>query len=181
MPVWMTQLKHVDPNLRRSAIRRAFLALATTRPFLFLTRHISWKLDPFLLRITGGRLSSAVGVRTAVLETRGAKSGELRRNAVIYFNDGERVTIIPSNAGSGRNPAWFHNLLADRDVTLGTIPMRATVVRAEAERRRLWELADRVFPPFEKFRRNAAAANRTIPIVQLVPCSVSRSERAPVR
>lgn len=169
MPASMTQLKHVDPNRRRSAIRRAFLGLATTRPFLFLTRHISWKLDPYLLRITGGRLSSAIGVRTAVLETRGAKSGRVRRNAVIYFHDGERVTIIPSNAGAARNPAWFHNLVAHRDVTLGAIPMRATVVRDEPELRRLWELADRVFPPFEKFRRNAAAANRTIPIVQLAP------------
>ena len=26
---------------------------------------------------------------TAVLETRGAKSGALRRNAVIYFHDGD--------------------------------------------------------------------------------------------
>jgi deazaflavin-dependent oxidoreductase (nitroreductase family) len=102
-----------------------------------------------------------------VLETQGAKSGEVRRNAVIYFHDGDRVTIVPSNAGADRNPAWFHNLVVHRDVTFGAIPMRATVVRDKTERRRLWALADRVFPPFEKFRRKAAGANRTIPIVQL--------------
>jgi hypothetical protein len=47
--------------------------------------------------------------------------------------------------------------------------MRATVVTDEAERQRIWALADRAFPPYAKFRRQAAQANRTIPIVQLTP------------
>jgi hypothetical protein len=47
--------------------------------------------------------------------------------------------------------------------------MRATVISDEAERRRLWTLADRVFAPYEVYRRDAAKANRTIPIVQLTP------------
>ena len=46
--------------------------------------------------------------------------------------------------------------------------MRATVVDDEAERERLWELADRVFPAFATYRRDAARVNRAIPIVQLV-------------
>jgi hypothetical protein len=50
--------------------------------------------------------------------------------------------------------------------------MRATVVGDEAERQRLWALADRVFAPYARYRRDAARANRTIPIVQL-------SERRP--
>jgi hypothetical protein len=45
--------------------------------------------------------------------------------------------------------------------------MRATVVEDEAERQRLWGLADRVFPPYAAYRREAGAAGRTIPIVQL--------------
>jgi hypothetical protein len=45
--------------------------------------------------------------------------------------------------------------------------MRATVVEDEAERERIWVLADRVFPLYATYRREAAAANRTIPIVQL--------------
>jgi hypothetical protein len=47
--------------------------------------------------------------------------------------------------------------------------MRATVVVDDAERQRLWALADRVFAPYAAYRREAAKANRTIPIVQLVP------------
>ena len=45
--------------------------------------------------------------------------------------------------------------------------MRATVVSDEAERQRIWRLADRVFAPYATYRREAAGANRTIPIVQL--------------
>lgn len=104
---------------------------------------------------------------TALLETRGARSGEPRSNVVIYFHDGERATIVASKLGLPRHPAWFHNLCANPDVTFGGIPMRATVVEDEAERARLWTLADRVFAPYAAYRREAAKANRTIPIVQL--------------
>lgn len=45
--------------------------------------------------------------------------------------------------------------------------MRATVVQDEDERQRLWTLADRVFPAFARYRRDAAKVHRTIPIVQL--------------
>jgi hypothetical protein len=45
--------------------------------------------------------------------------------------------------------------------------MRAAVVSDEAERRRLWTLADRVFAPYATYREDAAKGNRTIPIVQL--------------
>lgn len=79
---------------------------------------------------------------TALLETRGARSGE-------------------------PTPGWFHNLQASPGITFGGLSMRATVVSDEAECRRLWTLADRVFAPYAAYRREAAKANRTIPIVQL--------------
>ena len=78
------------------------------------------------------------------------------------------MTIIASRAGDTRHPAWFHNLRGNPDVTFGGIPMRATVVADEAERQRIWALADRVFPPFASYRERAARVGRTIPIVQLV-------------
>lgn len=106
---------------------------------------------------------------TALLETRGARSGELRRNVVIYFHDGGAVTIVASKLGLPEHPAWFHNLQANPDVTFGGIPMWATVVEDEVERERLWALADNVFAPYADYRREAARADRTIPIVQLTP------------
>lgn len=122
-----------------------------------------------LLRLTRGRLATTLVFPTAVLETTGAKSGAPRRNAIIYFHDGERVIIVASNAGSPRHPSWYHNLRARPDVVFGGIPMRAAAVEDEAERERLWRLADRVFPAFASYRRDAARVNRAIPIVQLTP------------
>jgi deazaflavin-dependent oxidoreductase (nitroreductase family) len=162
-----TQLKYVDPNRPQGLFNRAYAAVANTWLGRFLSMHVVWKVDPYLMRISGGRIGMGLTMPTALLETRGATSGAVRRNAVIYFHDGDRVTIVASKLGLAKHPAWFHNLEADPDVTFGGIPMRATVVDDEAERARIWALADNVFAPYAAYRREAARANRTIPIVQL--------------
>jgi deazaflavin-dependent oxidoreductase (nitroreductase family) len=136
---------------------------------LWLSQRVAWKLDPHLLALTGGRLATTGPVASALLETRGARTGTRRRNATLYFNDGERVIIVASKRGAPHHPAWYHNLCRDPDVVFGGLPFRAEVVTDAAERRRLWELADRVFPPFADYRRWAAEAGREIPIVQLLP------------
>lgn len=161
------RLKYVDPNRPPGLFSRAYAALANTRLGRFVSVHMMWKVDPYLMRVTGGRVGMGLVLPTALLETRGAKSGAKRRNVVIYFHDGDRVTIVASKLGLPQHPAWFHNLEANPDVALNGIPMRATVVGDEAERRRLWTLADRVFAPYAAYRREAAKASRTIPIVQL--------------
>lgn len=165
-----TRLKHVDPTRSPGPFSRAYAALANTPLGRFMSVHVVWKIDPYLMRLTRGRFGMGLVMPTALLETRGAKSGEVRRNAVIYFHDGDRVTIVASKLGLPSHPAWFHNLRAHPDVTFGGIPMRAMVVADEAECQRLWGLADRVFAPYAAYRREAAKANRTIPIVQLTPC-----------
>lgn len=164
-----SQLKYVDPNRPPSLFNRAYARLANTGLGRFLSRHLVWKLDPILMRASGGRLGLGLTMPTALLETRGARSGERRRNVVIYFHDGARVTIVASKMGRPENPAWFHNLRAHPEVAFGGLSMRATVVADEAERQRLWALADRVFAPYAAYRREAARAGREIPIVQLFP------------
>jgi deazaflavin-dependent oxidoreductase (nitroreductase family) len=115
-----------------------------------------------------GRISSTGPVASALLETRGARSGQLRRNSVLYFHDGDRITIIASKRGAPKHPDWYYNLRANPDVHLGGMPFRAEVVEDEAERVRLWQLADRVFPQFATYREWAGRFGRAIPIVQLV-------------
>jgi deazaflavin-dependent oxidoreductase (nitroreductase family) len=164
-----SRLRYVDPGWRAGPFARVYAALATTRFSRFVSRHVSWKLDPWLLRVTGGRVATTLVFPTAVLETVGARSGVRRRNAVIYFHDGDRVTIVASNAGSSRHPGWYYNLRACPEVVFAGVAMRAAVVEDEGERRRLWELADRVFPAFASYRREADRVKRSIPIVQLGP------------
>jgi len=129
---------------------------------------VMWRIDPYLMRLTRGRIGTGLIVPTALLQTRGARTGRVRRNAVIYFHDGDRVTIIASQAGRPDNPAWFHNLRAHPDVTLGGEPFRAQIVDDEDTRARLWQLAERIFPAFAAYRDSAARSGRRIPILQLV-------------
>jgi len=161
------RLRYVDPARPPGSFSRAIAALSATRPGRFLSEKVAWKIDPYLMRATRGRVGLGLVLPIALLETRGARSGAVRRTAVIYFHDAHRVTIVASKAGAATHPAWFHNLVAHPDVVLSGIPMRATVVVDEAERGRLWALADRVFAPYATYRGEAAKADRKIPIVQL--------------
>jgi deazaflavin-dependent oxidoreductase (nitroreductase family) len=163
----VSALKRVDPTRQAGAFSRLSARFANTRFGRLLSRHVVWTVDPWLMRVSGGRLGFGIGIPTALLETTGARSGEPRRNGVIYFHDGDRVTIVASKMGLPENPAWFHNLRAHPDVVFAGAPMRAEVVTDEAERRRLWALADNVFAPYAIYRSEAAASGREIPIVQL--------------
>lgn len=161
------RLRRIDPSRPRGRIYNAWAGFSATRVGLWLSRTFAWRLDPWLLRVSGGRLGSGGLIPTALLETTGARSGQPRRNGVIYFHDGDRPMIVASLAGAPKHPAWYFNARANPEVKLNGLPYRAEIVSDESERERLWALADNVFPPFEAYRRSAGAAGRTIPILRL--------------
>ncbi|WP_169814793.1 nitroreductase/quinone reductase family protein [Nocardia crassostreae] len=160
------RVRPVDTTGRPSRFVRVCAAISARVPG-FVSRHIAWKLDPLLLRLTRGRLATTSIFPTGLLETEGARTRVQRHNAIIYIADGDDVVIAASNAGSATNPGWYYNLLANPDVVFGGAPMRATVVDNETERQRLWAIADRVFPAYISYRREAGRAGRTIPLVRL--------------
>jgi deazaflavin-dependent oxidoreductase (nitroreductase family) len=163
------KLRHVDPDERRGRLYLALCRFSATKAGAWLAVNISWKVDPHLLKLTRGRISTAGPLATALLETRGARTGEPRRNATLYFHDGDRVTIIASKRGAPKHPAWYHNLCEHPDVVFGGLPFRAEIMADEADRQRLWDLADRVFPEYADYREQAGKAGRVIPIIQLAP------------
>jgi len=165
------ELPYVDPHERRGRLYLALCRFSATRAGAWIAVNIAWKVDPPLLKLTGGRFSTPGPLPTALLESRGARTGRPRRNATLYFHDGDRVTIVASNRGAPRNPGWHHNLRKHPDVVFGSLPFRAEIVEDEAQRQRLWALADRVFPQYADYREAAGRAGRVIPIVQLVPRS----------
>lgn len=160
-------LAYVDPHARRGFLYRAYAWLVATRPLGWVSRAVGWRVDPWLMRRSGGRVGLGLLLPTALLETRGARSGQPRANVVIYFHDGERVTLVASKLGLSHNPAWFYNARANPDVVFGGQPFHASVVSDRAERERLWTLADRVFPGYASYRRRAARSGREIPLVHL--------------
>src|ERR687888_2323142 len=88
-------LRYVDPRKRRGRLYLALARFSATRAGAWLSVTIAWKVDSHLLKLTRGRFSTAWPLRAALLETRGARTGQPRRNATLYFHDADRVTIIP--------------------------------------------------------------------------------------
>lgn len=162
-------LRCVDPRERRGRLYLALARFSVTKAGTWLSVSLGWRIDPHLLKLTRGRLSTAWPLRAALLETRGARTGQARQTATLYFHDGDRVTIMPALRGWPRNPSWYHNLRKHPDVLFGGLPFQATIVEDEAERQRLWDLADRVYPQYAGFRERARKDGRVIPLVQLVP------------
>ena len=157
-------IRHVDPTRHRGRFYRSYARFSASRAGLWFSRAVSWRLDPLLLRLTGGRVGTGGIITTAVLETTGARSGKTRRNALIYCHDGDDEIVVASKAGAPEHPSWFHNLRADPRVRFGGEPRLAMLVEDGAERARLFALADNVFPPFARYRERAG---REIPIVRL--------------
>jgi hypothetical protein len=83
------KLRYVDPHRRRGRVYLAIARLSSTKLGEWLSVNVFWRLDPLLLRLTGGRLSSTGPLAAALLESRGARTGLPRQNATLYFHDGE--------------------------------------------------------------------------------------------
>ncbi|HST38659.1 MAG TPA: nitroreductase/quinone reductase family protein [Conexibacter sp.] len=167
-------LPYVDPGAARGPLQRSTMRLLGSRVMVALERSlpfrlVAWRLTPRLLRLSGGRVASLLPFPADVLETRDARDGRPHRRAVVYFHDGDRVTLIPSRAGMAADPFWFQNALADPAVRFGERPYRAEAVEDPEAQARLWRLAEAAYPPNVTHRQDAARRGRTIPILQLTP------------
>lgn len=109
------------------------------------------------------------GTDTLLLTTRGRRTGLLRRTALIYGRDGDRLVVVGSNGGKERHPAWYLNLMHDPavHVQVGPEMLDARAEPATGDTRdRLWTLMVEIFPAYDQFR---TATTREIPIVGIVP------------
>jgi deazaflavin-dependent oxidoreductase (nitroreductase family) len=120
-------------------------------------------------RANNGRIVSGIfkDAPLLLLTTTGAKSGKRRTSPLAYTRDGDRLVIIASKGGAPTNPDWFHNVVANPDVTveLGgeTFPARAQVVTGP-ERDRLYDQMAAQMPNFAEYQKQTT---RRIPVVVL--------------
>jgi len=104
-----------------------------------------------------------------LLDHVGAKSATKRTSPLVYTREGENLILVASKGGYPKNPAWFHNLLANPDTTVQVGSQRRAVharVADAQERKRLWPLVVSVFGGYEAYRRRT---EREIPLVILQP------------
>ncbi len=119
-------------------------------------------------RANGGKVGDPfANTPLILLTTIGAKSGEPRIAPLAHTTDGDRIVIIASKAGAPTNPDWYHNLVANPEVTVevGTekFQAHATVVEGE-ERTRLYDQMAAQMPGFAKYQQETT---RVIPVVVL--------------
>lgn len=168
----MVPLRYVDPTRASTPTRRAASRLLRTRPGRFIAEKIAPRVDVWLGRHVGARVSLGMFVvPSATLTTTGARTGQRRQAQVVYFHDGRDVIVLASNYGGDRHPQWYHNLVADPDCDLGGDRFRAGEVTDPAEYARLFGVAERYFGGFAEYRAKTTRVGRTIPVLRLVPAA----------
>jgi deazaflavin-dependent oxidoreductase (nitroreductase family) len=119
-------------------------------------------------RAKGGRGVRMFGDGLLLLTTRGARSGREHTTPLAYHRDGDRYVVIASMGGAPINPAWYHNVLANPEVTVevGTerFTARATAIPDGPERDRLYAQQAAIMPGFIEYERKTT---RRIPVVTL--------------
>ncbi|AZG48068.1 nitroreductase family deazaflavin-dependent oxidoreductase [Gordonia insulae] len=133
----------------------------------WLLRNLSPRVDPPLIRLTHGRVSS-IGPwpRFLLLTHTGAKSGIERVTPLLYFTDGDRVILVASNYGGSRHPSWYHNVKANPTVRLYGKGIDGEFRGEEltgADRDRLWTTAKEWLPGYETY--DAWSGDRRIPLL----------------
>ena len=148
--------------------QRPAIPLAATRLGGWFFVRVAPAIDRLLVRITRGRLSTAVGFPTLILTTIGAKTGQVRTTPLIYLPIGDQIVLVASNGGGPRHPGWYHNLRARPDVSALVRGVAASYTAREAtgdERAALWAQAAALYPGYITYQQRTAG--RSIPIVVL--------------
>jgi deazaflavin-dependent oxidoreductase (nitroreductase family) len=108
------------------------------------------------------------GADVVLITTTGAKSGKVRTNPLVYLPDGERIVIIASNGGADTNPAWFHNVKANPEITIevgtGKFDVTAEPIESGPERDALYGRMAAVNAGFAEYEKKTS---RVIPVVVL--------------
>ena len=155
---------------RVAAFTRRVSWLVSTKPGAWFFTNVSMRVDRKLIPLSRGRVRMSIGMPSALLTHKGAKSGVVRTTPILYFTDGDDVVLVASNGGAPRHPAWLHNLRRHPEVELSTdgrpVPYAAREAEGE-ERERLWASAVLVYPGYETYQKRAGS--RRIPVMVLSP------------
>jgi deazaflavin-dependent oxidoreductase (nitroreductase family) len=161
-------LRYVDPYKKRGRLYKADVNFGRSRAGQFIARHIARHTDPYLFRLTGGRVNMGAIINAPLIST-GAKSGESQEAQLTYFHDGPNVILLASNYGGTKHPQWYYNLKAHPECVFGGASFSASRVTDSNEYARLYRLAEHVYAGYSDYRVKTAPVGREIPIFRLEP------------
>ena len=109
------------------------------------------------------------GMPVIVLTTVGAKSGKLRKNALMRVEHDGEYAVVASLGGSPTHPVWYYNVVANPHVELQDGAARRDYTAREvtgAEKAVWWERAVAAYPDYAAYQRRT---EREIPLFVLTP------------
>ncbi|MEN9300764.1 MAG: hypothetical protein RLZZ254_545 [Actinomycetota bacterium] len=117
----------------------------------------------------GGTLLDT-GIPVIIVAMRGAKSGSVRKIALMRVEKDGAYLLVASKGGADTHPDWYANLRANpREATVQDGPEPHWVEVREidgAEYDEWWKRAVDVFPPYAGYREKTS---RRIPLLLAVP------------
>lgn len=124
----------------------------------------------FLYQRSGGKIGGKIqGLPVLLLTTTGRKTGKHRTTPLGYLEHEGAYAVIASNAGFEANPAWYHNLLSNPQVTIQIQDKHLEAIAERVDpklRQQLWtKLVERA-PGYGAYEKRTT---REIPIVLLQP------------
>jgi deazaflavin-dependent oxidoreductase (nitroreductase family) len=122
---------------------------------------------------SGGQQANTLrdtGIPIIVVTMRGAKSGSVRKIALMRVEHDGAYALVASMGGAPKNPVWYHNLLAaptEVEIQDGPEPFPVAVRELTgAERDEWWERSVAVFPNYAEYQQKT---ERTIPVLLAEP------------
>ena len=110
------------------------------------------------------------GLPVIIVTNRGRKTGAIRKTPLMTVVDGNSYILVASKGGAPKHPLWYHNLKADPNVEIRdrakVYSMRVREVEEPVERKRLWDIAVKAYPPYGEYQEKT---DRVIPVFVAEP------------
>ncbi|UNK71508.1 nitroreductase family deazaflavin-dependent oxidoreductase [Microbacterium sp. H1-D42] len=119
----------------------------------------------------GAEANEMQGKPVIVLTTVGAKTGGLRKTALMRVEHDGEYAVVASRGGAPEHPAWYWNMKKNAHVELQDGEEVADYVARELdgdERSQWWARANAVWPHYEEYQQKT---ERVIPVFVLEPIS----------
>lgn len=107
------------------------------------------------------------GMPVIVLTSVGAKTGKLRKTALMRVEHDGEYAVVASLGGAPKHPVWYFNLLAEPHVELQDGPEKKDYVAREVtgdEKAMWWQRAVDAYADYADYQKNT---DREIPVFVL--------------
>jgi deazaflavin-dependent oxidoreductase (nitroreductase family) len=160
----------VDPRARPSGFKRLAHRAGMSDAGRWFGINVAARIDPWLLRVSGGRVATTGFFPLLLMTVPGRRSGEPRTVTLVYFTRGEEVILTASSFGRPRHPAWYLNLKAHPEAVLTAGGRSGRYLARETEgteRDALYALATELYAGYGLYEQRAPG--RMIPVLALRP------------